>query len=398
MNTELPKLKDGWKWVKLGEVCETIMGQSPPGSTYNRENIGLPFYQGKIDFGDIYPTANTWCSEPIKIAQPNDILISVRAPVGPTNIANQKCCIGRGLSAIRVGENVNMWFLFYHFRSIEKELSDKYGGRGSTFGAMNREHLHDILLPLPPLPEQKRIAGKIQEMMQEVESARTACEKQLEEAKALPSAYLREVFQSEEAKKWERKKLDEVCKVFSGSSAPQDEKYFKNGKYPFVRVQDLGRYGKTTNLTDIKDYVNDLAVQELNLIKAEIGTILFPKSGAAITTNNRAILGVDAYIVSHLAAVKPNDDITSTHFIYYWLCQTDMVNYMENPGYPSLKLSTIAKIKMPLPDLEKQNRLIIGLNNRIEDAEKMRISIEKKLDTINAIPQAILKKAFKGEL
>jgi len=83
----------GWKWVKLGKVCKVIMGQSPPSKTYNMERKGLPFFQGKADFGELYPTPRVWCSSPQKIAQPGDILISVRVPVGPTNLANVTCCI-----------------------------------------------------------------------------------------------------------------------------------------------------------------------------------------------------------------------------------------------------------------------------------------------------------------
>ena len=99
-------------------------------------------------------------------------------------------------------------------------------------------------------------------------------------------------------------------------------------------------------------------------MKATKGTILFPKSGAAITTNNRAILGVDAFIVSHLAALKPKEEIANTYFIYSWLCLTDMAQYMENPGYPSLKLSTVSNINIPLPPLAKQRRIALKINAR----------------------------------
>ncbi len=189
-----------------------------------------------------------------------------------------------------------------------------------------------------------------------------------------------------------------MCEIFSGSSAPQEKKYFENGKYPFVRVQDLGRYGKTTNLLDIKDFVNDLAIKELNMIKAEKGTILFPKSGAAITTNNRAILGVDAFIVSHLAALKPKEGIAETHFVYFWLCLTDMIQYMENLGYPSLKLSMISKIYIPLPPLEEQSRIASYLKEKMTEVENLQSSISNQKSTLDALPQTILRKAFRGEL
>ena len=99
-----------WQLKKLGEVCQIIMGQSPPSTTYNKNGIGLPFFQGKAEFTELYPIAEKWCNAPNKIAEPNDILLSVRAPVGTTNIANIKCCIGRGLAAIRYD---NYKYVFY---------------------------------------------------------------------------------------------------------------------------------------------------------------------------------------------------------------------------------------------------------------------------------------------
>jgi len=87
--------------AKLQEVAEIIMGQSPPGDTYNETGDGLPFFQGKAEFGETCPTVKKWCNAPKKIAEAGDILMSVRAPVGPTNLASERCCIGRGLAAIR---------------------------------------------------------------------------------------------------------------------------------------------------------------------------------------------------------------------------------------------------------------------------------------------------------
>src|SRR5882724_6054176 len=90
-----------WTSARLDEVCDVILGQSPSGDTYNTTRQGLPFYQGKTEFGDLYPTPRKWCSKPAKIAVRDDVLISVRAPVGPTNLCREKSCIGRGLAAIR---------------------------------------------------------------------------------------------------------------------------------------------------------------------------------------------------------------------------------------------------------------------------------------------------------
>jgi len=93
-------LPEGWSRVRLPEITEITMGQSPPGSTYNSKGQGLPFFQGKVDFGERYPTPRVWCTQPKKTANAGDVLISVRAPVGPTNVADRKCIIGRGLAAL----------------------------------------------------------------------------------------------------------------------------------------------------------------------------------------------------------------------------------------------------------------------------------------------------------
>ena len=102
MESEIPfAIPNGWEWVRINEMAYIEMGQSPKSIYYNQSKDGLPFYQGKADFGKIYPSPRYWCSQPKKIALPNDILISVRAPIGPTNVASEKCCIGRGLDIIR---------------------------------------------------------------------------------------------------------------------------------------------------------------------------------------------------------------------------------------------------------------------------------------------------------
>ena len=104
----------GWIETTLGEICDINMGQSPPSSTYNTNKDGLPFFQGKAEFSDLYPVPNKWCSQPKKEAEKGSILISVRAPVGDVNIANRHCCIGRGLAAIKY--NPCPRFIYYFLK------------------------------------------------------------------------------------------------------------------------------------------------------------------------------------------------------------------------------------------------------------------------------------------
>ncbi|MDE0101796.1 MAG: restriction endonuclease subunit S [Bryobacterales bacterium] len=144
--------------ASLGEVATVISGQSPPGESYNEVGAGLPFFQGKADFTDTHPIARKWCTAPKKIAESGDILMSVRAPVGPTNIARERCCIGRGIAAIRPDESVALRdFVHWVLRSLEPKLSTK--GQGSTFAAIGKKDILSIRIPLPSTDEQRRIVG-----------------------------------------------------------------------------------------------------------------------------------------------------------------------------------------------------------------------------------------------
>lgn len=144
------------KFEKLGNIANVIAGQSPPSETYNKSGDGIPFFQGKADYGEKYPIVRNWCTSPKKISIPNDILISIRAPVGPVNINNTNACIGRGLSAIRTNSICNYEYLYYYLKAKEQFIAQL--GVGSTFFAITQNDLKKIQIPLPPLSDQIKIA------------------------------------------------------------------------------------------------------------------------------------------------------------------------------------------------------------------------------------------------
>lgn len=164
-----------WEAVPLSDVATVIQGQSPPGATYNTDGKGLPFFQGKAEFTDLSPVATKWCSQPTKIAEPGDVLISVRAPVGPTNLANVECCIGRGLAAIRLLGGIPSKFFLYYLRYSESDIASK--GIGTTFSAITGDDLKNHVVLIPPLREQLRIVAVIETHLTRLDDAMAALER-----------------------------------------------------------------------------------------------------------------------------------------------------------------------------------------------------------------------------
>lgn len=206
MEQQTTYLPVGWVWTKLGDICEIEMGQSPPSETYNFEGKGLPFFQGKAEFTDLYPTVEKWCSKPQKVAVTNDILLSVRAPVGATNIANQKCCIGRGLAAIRYKQCPK--FIFYFLRSIEKALDRK--GTGTTFKAVSGYIIKNEKVNLPPLPEQRAIVAKVEQLFSELDNGIASLKKAQEQLKVYRQAVFKWAFEGKLTEKWRKENKDKL--------------------------------------------------------------------------------------------------------------------------------------------------------------------------------------------
>jgi type I restriction enzyme S subunit len=190
----------------MNNVCTIILGQSPPSSTYNVNSEGLPFFQGKAEFGERYPIVVKWCSKPKKIAQKNDILISVRAPVGPTNIAPSKCCIGRGLAAIRPLDGTEYLYIFYYLRSIESELSAM--GTGTTFKAISGSDLRSIQIPLAPLDQQKLIVAEIEKQFSRLDEAVAALKRIQTNLKQYKASVLKAAVEGKLTEQWRKEHPD----------------------------------------------------------------------------------------------------------------------------------------------------------------------------------------------
>ena len=165
-DSELGKIPEGWNPSTVGHEFDVTMGQSPPGDTYNEEGEGAPFFQGRRDFGERFPSNRVYCSAPKRMANEGDTLLSVRAPVGDTNIALTNCCIGRGLAALRHKSGCSS-YTYYSIIQLGQALSS-YDSEGTVFGSINQKNLRAIPVVAPAidvLAAFTRTVGSIDELI-----------------------------------------------------------------------------------------------------------------------------------------------------------------------------------------------------------------------------------------
>ena len=173
---------------RLDDIADISMGQSPLSQSYNIDKKGLPFYQGKTEFGDIYiKEPIIYCNSPIKIVEKNDILMSVRAPVGDVNIATQKSCIGRGLASIRA-KKIDYLYLFYLLK--EQKIKIEKMGVGSTFKAINKNNISSLQIPIIEMSKQNRI----KKYLLLIEKLSFEIEKSIKEAENLYNSLMNKYF------------------------------------------------------------------------------------------------------------------------------------------------------------------------------------------------------------
>ena len=169
-NSPLGHIPKGWKAGTVSDAFDFTMGQSPPGNTYNEEGNGLPFYQGRTDCGFRFPTRRVFCTAPTRCAKSGDTLVSVRAPVGDINMANEECCIGRGVAAVRHKTGAKS-FTYHSMANLEPDFA-KFEAEGTVFGSINKQNFENLRFVIPPpkiVAAYERLAAPLDEQIYNLE-------------------------------------------------------------------------------------------------------------------------------------------------------------------------------------------------------------------------------------
>lgn len=381
------------KFEKLGNIADIIAGQSPPSSTYNSEGNGIPFFQGKADYGEKYPSVRYWCTEPTKISLPNDILISMRAPVGPVNINTIESCIGRGLSAIRVKKNVSRDFIYFWLKQNQHIIAAKQ--TGSTFKAITQKILSEIIVPFPDYSDQLHIANILSKaenlIAQRKESIRL-----LEEF--LKSTFL-EMFGDpvRNEKGWEINSLSRFGSLKNGLN------YTKSESGVDVRCLGVGDFKELSKLT------NTESLQVLNLT-SEPNNEYFLKDGDLVfvrSNGNRELVGrcllvfpksekvtFSGFCIRYRIERNGLNPIFISHLFRVPIFRASMLQGGKGANIQNISQQTLEKLKIIVPPIERQTQFA----QIVEKTEALKSQYQQSLQELEHLYGSLSQKAFRGEL
>ncbi|MBI2870499.1 MAG: restriction endonuclease subunit S [Candidatus Omnitrophica bacterium] len=392
------RLPDGWRWARLGDVCEITMGQSPAGESYNTNSTGVPLLNGPTEFGPVHPIPVQWTTAPTRFAEPGDILFCVRgATTGRMSLADRRYCIGRGLAAIR-GKDGRVITDFLRFlltivtRSLLRETA------GSTFPNLPGDKLKRFAVGIPSLEEQQPIAAILNEQMAAVERARAAAESRLEAAKGLPAACLRNLFNSPAAGSWLRRKLGEVCQLLPSKSIATDG----NTEVQAITTACLTETGfAPAGVKSARMWAGDASESDVSP-----GEVLVARSNTPDLVGRAAMYsGEPSGVVATDLTIRiwPSRDVTSQFLALYlsFLYLTGYWKTRAGGASGSMKKITREQIQgeeIPVPPFGEQERVAHLLNGQLADSEHIRKTIEEECGAIIALPAALLRRAFSGEL
>ncbi len=408
--TELGLLPKCWEVRKLGDVITLIMGQSPSGETYNTEGKGMPFLQGKAEFGALHPTHVKHTTKPAKIANKGSVLMSVRAPVGDVNLANIDYCIGRGLASLSMANNQFLFYLLKYFKtSIEKE------GTGSTFKAINKPKLKNIIVSVPPIPEQKNIVH----VLSTIQDAQEKSESLIGSLNKLKKSLMKHLFtygalslsESENvslkqtelgllSRQWSVGQIGVEFEIKSSTLTYQQMEKINDDKNDADASSVMAVKVSDMNLPNNKMYFlySNLMkkIKMANIEKKTIpkDSIIFPKRGAAIATNKKRISTTKTVLDPNLISLVRKSDNIDVVYFYYWF-QTFDLRRITVPGpTPQLNKKDVFPVLFPLPPMHEQQQIasVLSIANEKINSE------ERKSEALNELFKSMLSNLMSAKI
>ena len=387
-NNAKPQFSGEKTIATLKEVSTLIMGQSPSSDSYNADSNGLPFYQGNADFGEDNPTPRIWCTDPKKIAEKGDILISVRAPIGAINIASEQCCIGRGIAAIRPNtELVSRDYLRHQLRASRDKLEAM--GTGSTFKAIGKKAFGDFAITIYPIKGQEAIACQFNWVAEHIKLANS----QLAQLDNFVKSRFNELFGkvAENNLHFPVIKLDYVCtsivrgpfgsalkKEFFVPKGPGTYKVYEQ-KHAIQKQADIGIY-----------YIDGDRYESLNRFECHPGDILMSCSGTMGELYQLPPNCEPGVINQALCKFSLSDAIQVEYFLG---CMNQIVDQLGAKGSGIKNVSSVKFIKaieIPLPPITLQR----DFATFSVQVDKLRFDVQQQIEKLELLKNSLMQEYF----
>ena len=374
--------------AKLGEICKINMGQSPDSATYNTENKGLPFFQGNADFGKTFPKVRMWCSEPKKIAKENDVLISVRAPIGAMNIADCECCIGRGLAALTPNEECcSQKYLWHALGSKVDELNSK--GTGSTFKAISKKTLEETEIVLPSIEVQNRIA-KILDKIDRIVDNRC---RQVDRLDELVKSRFIEMFgdPSTNSTEWSLIKLEDYLDIIGGYAFKSDS--FQEEGIPILRIGNINSgkflpvnmvyWPDDDDLARYKVYPGDLVMSLTGTVgKDDYGNVCILDGAYSVYYLNQR----NAKLILKSSLNK----VFLAEMLKFKEIKNRLTKISRGVRQANISNKDILSLEIPLPPLVLQNQFA----DFVAQVDKSKLVVQKSLEQLKILKKALMQEYF----
>ena len=380
---------DKFGFVKLKDVCNINMGQSPDSDSYNDNEDGIPFFQGNADFGEKYPTTRKWCNAPTKIAHAEDILISVRAPIGALNYAKEECCIGRGLAAITPNQDkVSSGFIYWLLKGKHKELNLQ--GTGSTFKAISRKVLEEIKVPDIELKKQTELAGSLEKVYSVIQLRK----QQLEELDILIKARFVERFGNPEdsGNEWEQKPLSDLLNVIGGYAFKSDQ-FSEIGGIPVLRIGNINAgVFRPVNMVYWEDdeKLERYAIYAGDLVMSLTGTVGKDDYGNVCIMGNE----YDKYYLNQRNAkleIKSGlDKYYLSELLKFECVKKKLTGISRGVRQANISNKDILNLVVNVPPIELQNQFAAF----VTQVDKLKVEVQKSLDEMQILFDSLMQEYF----
>ena len=371
-------------YVMLKEVCSINMGQSPDSDSYNENREGVPFFQGNADFGERYPVTRKWCTSPTKMAEPEDILISVRAPIGAMNYAKEECCIGRGLAALTPDKTkVSPEFIFWLLKGKNEELNSK--GTGSTFKAIGRKVLEETLVPDIALETQLEYSTILEKVYAVIQNRK----EELIKLDDLIKARFVEMFGEPRINPFgfEKMMLKDTCKVITGNTPSRAVEDYYGNYVEWIKTDNI--VSGILNPTKASESLSEKGMRVGRIVDAN--AILMACIAGSVTSIGRVcVTNRTVAFNQQINAVVPEKYNVLFLYTLFQISKDYLVEDINMSLKGILSKSRLEEKEFIVPPMELQN----DFANFVEQVDKSKVVIQKALDETQLLFDSLMQKYF----